>query len=38
MNSVANGKIHKKTPYKKIYIPPSPGDSGGYWSGCYNNC
>ena len=29
MNSVANGKIHKKTPYKKIYIPPSPGDSGG---------
>tara|TARA_Y100000590_G_scaffold287765_1_gene323991 strand:- start:141 stop:1886 length:1746 start_codon:yes stop_codon:yes gene_type:complete len=29
MNSVANGKIIKNTKYKKIYIPPSPGDSGG---------
>ena len=29
MNSVANGKILKNTKYKKIYIPPSPGDSGG---------
>ncbi len=29
MNSVANGKIKLFTPYKKIYIPPAPGDSGG---------
>lgn len=29
MNSAANGKILKNTKYKKIYIPPSPGDSGG---------
>ena len=29
MNSVANGKILKNTKYKKIYIPPAPGDSGG---------
>ena len=29
MNSVANGKIKHKTNYEKIYIPPSPGDSGG---------
>ncbi len=29
MNSVANGKIIKNTGYKNIYIPSSPGDSGG---------
>jgi len=29
MNSVANGKIKLKTPYKNIYIPPAPGDAGG---------
>ena len=29
MNSVANGKIIKNTNYKNVYIPPSPGDSGG---------
>ena len=29
MNSVANGKIIKNTPFKKIYISPNPGDAGG---------
>ena len=29
MNSVANGKILKNTPFKKIYISPNPGDAGG---------
>ena len=29
MNSVMNGKILKKTKYKKIYINHSPADSGG---------
>lgn len=29
MNSVANGKITENTPFKKIYIPFSPGDNGG---------
>jgi carbamoyltransferase len=29
MNSVANGKITTKTPYKKIFISHSPADSGG---------
>ena len=29
MNSVANGKILKKTSFDKIYISPNPGDAGG---------
>jgi carbamoyltransferase len=29
MNSLANGKILKELKFKKVYIPPSPGDSGG---------
>jgi len=29
MNSVANGKILKQTPFKNIYISPNPGDAGG---------
>ena len=29
MNSVANGKITKNTPFKNIYISPNPGDAGG---------
>lgn len=28
LNSVANGKILKNTPYKKIWIQPDPGDGG----------
>lgn len=29
LNSVMNGKILKQTPFKKLYIPPDPGDGGG---------
>ena len=29
MNSVANGKIYLKTPFKKTYLPPAAGDAGG---------
>jgi carbamoyltransferase len=29
MNSVANGKITKKTPFKKVYIQAAAGDAGG---------
>jgi len=29
MNSAANGKIFSNTPFKKIFIPPNPGDGGG---------
>lgn len=29
MNSLANGKILSNTGFKKLYIPPNPGDGGG---------
>jgi carbamoyltransferase len=29
MNSVANGKIIRNTPFNKVYISPNPGDAGG---------
>lgn len=29
MNSVANGKIFQKTPFKNVFIQPAAGDSGG---------
>lgn len=29
MNSVANGKIYSRTPFKKLYLPASAGDAGG---------
>ena len=29
MNSVANGKILLKTPFKKIYVQAASGDAGG---------
>lgn len=28
LNCVANGKILDQTPFKKIYMPPAPGDAG----------
>lgn len=28
LNSVANGKILRSTPFRHIYIPPDPGDGG----------
>jgi len=29
MNSVANGKIYRRTPFKKMYCPAAAGDAGG---------
>jgi carbamoyltransferase len=29
MNSVANGKIYRRSPFKKMYCPASAGDAGG---------
>ena len=29
MNSVANGKVYRRTPFKKMYLPASAGDAGG---------
>ncbi|MBI2141447.1 carbamoyltransferase [Candidatus Woesearchaeota archaeon] len=28
LNSVANGKLTKMTPFRKVYIPPAPSDPG----------
>ena len=35
MNSVANGKLIMNTKFKNIYIPSSPGDSGGAIGSAY---
>jgi len=35
MNSVANGKIYRKSPYKKIYVQPAAGDAGGAIGSAY---
>ncbi len=29
MNSVANGKVTRETPFSRIFAPPAPGDAGG---------
>jgi carbamoyltransferase len=29
MNSVANGKIRRRTPFRKVYVQPAAGDAGG---------
>jgi len=29
MNSVANGKIRRMTPFKRVYVPSAAGDAGG---------
>jgi len=29
MNSVANGKVYRNTPYKRVYIQSAAGDAGG---------
>ena len=29
MNSVANGKIYARTPFKRVYVHPAAGDAGG---------
>jgi len=28
-NSVANGKVRRRTPYRKVYVHAAPGDQGG---------
>jgi carbamoyltransferase len=35
MNSVANGKIFDRTPFKKVYIQSAAGDSGGAIGAAY---
>ena len=29
MNSVANGKVYRRTPFKKLYLPAAAADAGG---------
>ncbi len=29
MNSVANGKVRRRTPFKRLYVQPAAGDAGG---------
>ena len=29
MNSVANGKVYRTTPFKRLYVQPAAGDAGG---------
>ena len=29
MNSVANGKIRRKTPFRRVYVQSAAGDAGG---------
>jgi carbamoyltransferase len=29
MNSVANGKVRRVTPYRRVYVQPAAGDAGG---------
>lgn len=36
MNSVANGKIYRNTPFKKIYIQSAAGDAGGAIGAAFN--
>ena len=35
MNSVANGKIHNRTPFKNVYIQAAAGDAGGAIGAAY---
>jgi carbamoyltransferase len=35
MNSVANGKVYKNTPFKKLYIQSAAGDAGGAIGGAF---
>lgn len=35
MNSVANGKIYRNTPFKKVYIQSAAGDAGGAIGSAY---
>ncbi len=35
MNSVANGKVRMRTPFKRVYIQPAAGDAGGAIGAAY---
>lgn len=35
MNSVANGKVYRRTPYKNVYIQSAAGDAGGAIGAAY---
>ncbi len=35
MNSVANGKVYRQTPFKKVYIQSAAGDAGGAIGAAY---
>jgi carbamoyltransferase len=35
MNSVANGKVYRNTPFKKVYIQSAAGDAGGAIGSAY---
>lgn len=35
MNSVANGKVYRSTPFKKIYVQSAAGDAGGAIGAAY---
>ncbi|PYI88143.1 MAG: carbamoyltransferase [Verrucomicrobia bacterium] len=35
MNSVANGKVYQRAPFKKVYIPAAAGDAGGAIGGAF---
>lgn len=35
MNSVANGKVYRRTPFKKVYVQSAAGDAGGAIGSAY---
>jgi carbamoyltransferase len=35
MNSVVNGKIHRQTPFKNVYVPPGAADNGGAFGAAF---
>jgi len=35
MNSVANGKVHRKTPFKNVFIPAGAADNGGAFGAAF---
>lgn len=38
MNSVANGRVYRNTPFKKLYIQSAAGDAGGAIGAAYAVC
>ena len=39
LNSLANGKIFERTPFREAFVPPVPDDSGGsLGAACYAHC